>query len=91
MSEDSNDTDRTETRAIWMRGVWMVILLVLFSLAQTVLVVIALLQFGWMLFGKAHNRRIADFGASLAGWMAQNVRFQSGVSEEKPFPWSDWR
>ncbi|MBN2906809.1 MAG: DUF4389 domain-containing protein [Rhodobacteraceae bacterium] len=81
----------SETRAVWNRGGWMLVLLILFSIAQTLLVATAVLQFGWMLFTKKKNQHIADFGTKLGNWMATNARFQAVASEEKPFPWSEWK
>lgn len=76
---------------IWLRGLWMLILLMLFAVAETVLWICAVLQFGWMLFAKQKNTQIAAFGEKLGNWVAMTVRFQTGASEEKPFPWSAWK
>lgn len=80
-----------DDRAIWARGGWMLVLLILFSVAQTLLVVTAVLQFGWLLFTKKSNPYVKDFGTKLGNWMAMNARFQALDSDEKPFPWSAWK
>ncbi|MEX5727093.1 hypothetical protein Ga0609869_000446 [Rhodovulum iodosum] len=77
-------------KAVWIRGGWMLVLLILFSIAQTLLVATAILQFGWMLFTKKHNPHITEFGTKLGNWMATTARYQAVASEEKPFPWSEW-
>ncbi|MGB8622655.1 MAG: DUF4389 domain-containing protein [Paracoccaceae bacterium] len=92
MEEELETTpERFERNSIWMRGLMMLVLLVLFSIAQTVLVACAVLQFGWMLFARERNRHIAGFGKALGNWMAMTARFEAGESEDKPFPWSAWR
>jgi len=78
-------------RAVWGRGAWMLLLLVLFYLSWLLLIATAVLQFGWMLFTKKPNPHITDFGTKLGNWMAMNARFQSVASDDKPFPWSEWK
>jgi len=75
----------------WLRGAWMLILLILLRVAEVVLAVCALLQFGWLLFTRDKNPAIAQFGEKLGNWMAMTSRFVTGASEEKPFPWSEWK
>ena len=75
---------------IWLRGLWMLVLTALFGLAQTLLCVATILQFLSMLFSGKPNENIAQFGAQLANWVAKTTRFQTGKSEDKPYPWSNW-
>lgn len=75
---------------IWMRGLYMIVFAIFFAIAETVLGVLALVQFFWMLFAGERNQAIADFGQSLGLWIRRVVEFQTGASEEKPFPWAPW-
>ena len=75
---------------IWMRGLWMIVLAFLFGLGETILVVVALVQWLWMLFTKEKNGFLVDFGADLATWLRDVARFQTGATEDKPFPWARW-
>lgn len=79
-----------ERRSIWLRGLWMLILVVLVRIASIVLAVAALLQFGWMLFAGTRNGHIAAFGERFAHWMATATRYLTGQSERMPFPWEPW-
>ena len=101
MSTESNQAERPEPegteaeaswkdRSVWVRGLQMLIFAVLFGVAETVLLVLALLQFLWLLFAGERNRFIADFGEPLANWLAAVARFQTGRSDDKPFPWAKW-
>lgn len=83
--------DGGDGRAVWARGGWMLVLLILFSIAQTLLVATAILQFGWMLFTRRKNPHLTDFGVKLGNWMAMTARFEAVASEEKPFPWNEWK
>ncbi|MGI9388057.1 MAG: DUF4389 domain-containing protein, partial [Methyloligellaceae bacterium] len=57
---------------------------------ETVLAILTLIQFVWLLLTGEANRFIYDFGNSLSKWVAEVVRFQTCVTDEKPFPWKDW-
>jgi hypothetical protein len=50
---------------IWLRGVFMILFGILYSLAGTVLVVMAVLQFIFVLTGSAPNTRLLTFGRRL--------------------------
>lgn len=87
---EANAAQGGDRRAIWLRGLWMIVLAVLFGIAETVLAVVAVIQFFWMLLAGEKNRFIADFGKDLSTWLAKVALFQTGASEEKPFPWAKW-
>ena len=75
---------------IFMRLVFMLLIAVMISLAQTVLGVATIIQFVVMLVNnKKPNERLADFGTDLGIWIAKAARFQMAASEVKPWPWSE--
>lgn len=75
---------------IGARLVYMVLIWIMLSFAQTVLTVATVVQFLIMLVGGGQaNPRLADFGTDLGIWMAKAARFQTGASEVKPWPWTD--
>lgn len=79
-----------EIENVWMRGVFMLILAALYGVAKAILFVTALFQFVWMVAKEERNEPVADFGEELADWTARVVRFQTGATEDKPFPFSRW-
>ncbi len=76
--------------ATWMRGLFMVLLLLAFGIAQGLLWVAAIVQFLWLLFSGEPNAALAQFGRSLSRWLADTGRFLVCASDAKPFPWSAW-
>jgi hypothetical protein len=95
MSYPYPDDDRAEAseggrEAIWKRGLIMLLFMMGFGLAQSVLFAIAVVQFFWMLIKRERNIFLADFGHSLALWLAETAWFLSADTEEKPFPWKPW-
>lgn len=81
---------RSPSREVWMRGLFMLLFVIGLGAGQAILNLVALLQFGWLLFAGRANRQLTQFGTSLAKWLAEAARFQSVASEEKPFPWAPW-
>ena len=76
--------------ATWMRGLFMLLLLIAFGIAQGLLWVAAIVQFLWLLFSGEPNALIAQFGKSLSRWLSDTGRFLLCASEANPFPWAAW-
>jgi hypothetical protein len=96
-SEQTTSNPVTEQRkssfgdsAVWMRGLYMLLLVLAFGVAQTLLCVTAIAQFLWLLFAGEANSQIAQFGNSLSRWLADTARYLSCASDAKPFPWAPW-
>lgn len=101
-TDDGSKTEHPEQEALgsgtvegekkpWIRGLWMVILAALFALAELILLACAVLQFGWYIFGKGPNRNIADVGVKVGAWLNATARYQTGVTEDRPWPWNEAR
>ncbi len=89
LEEPGTDT-KDDKNNIWMRGLFMIILAVLFGVGEMILAVGAVIQFVWMLVKEEKNEPIAGFGEDLADWLARVAKFQTGSTEEKPFPFTKW-
>lgn len=91
LQEPANGSKKFDPpKGIWMRGLIMLVLALMLGLAKTILLVIALVQFLWMLFTKEKNTLLVEFGIDLGEWMAATARFLSGATDKKPFPWAKW-
>lgn len=77
-------------RPIWERGLYMLFFIVAIGLAQTLINFIAVVQFLSLLITREANNFLSEFGKSLGSWLEQTAQFQSGSSDEKPFPWAEW-
>ena len=53
---------------VWKRGLIMLVFIFLFGVGQSILYLIAVIQFLWLLFANEPNRFLVDFGKSLALW-----------------------
>ncbi|WP_433989613.1 hypothetical protein SuNHUV7_02620 (plasmid) [Pseudoseohaeicola sp. NH-UV-7] len=73
-----------------LRLVYMLIIAVMISLAQTVLGVATIIQFVIMLVNNQQpNERLTDFGTDLGIWVAKAARYQTAASNVKPWPWTE--
>ena len=82
--------DEAEKDSMLMRLIFMIIIAVMISIAQTVLGVATVVQFVLMLLNSNQpNERLADFGESLGIWIAKAARYQTAASEVKPWPWTE--
>ena len=77
-----------QRRDIMVRGFQMLVLVLIFNLAITVVAFLAFIQFFWMLITQQKNTFIADLGAIFNGWFGEAIDFLLGTSDRKPFPWS---
>lgn len=76
--------------AVWLRGLYMLLFVFAFGIAQTLLCVTAIVQFLWLLFTGEANAQLSRFGSSLSRWFSDASRFLTTASEVKPFPWGPW-
>lgn len=77
-------------RGIWKRGLFMLLFAVAFGIAQTLLNLLAVAQFLWLLFAREPNQFLLRFGRSLSVWFADVALFLSCTTEDMPFPWKNW-
>lgn len=77
-------------RHIWVRGLYMLLMAVLWHVCEAVLFVVAVLQFILALVSDAPNERLTKFGHSLARYVGHIAAFLTFATEAIPFPFSDW-
>ena len=93
---DDKGTDKPleenlKSPATWTRLVFMLICYVLVSLAGIVVSVGVVLGFLWVLFTGKVNPELRGVGQSIAMYVADNIRYLTFNTEEKPFPMGrDW-
>lgn len=82
--------DPGEKDSLLMRLVYMILIAIMISFAQTILGVVTLIQFVLMVIGGGKpNDQLAEFGTSLGIWVAKAARYQTAASEVKPWPWTE--
>lgn len=90
IDQNAAEPAKESKRETWIRGLIMLAFVIFFGLAETLLHLMALVQFLWLLITGARNDVLMRFGKSMALWMADVARFQTCATEDKPFPWRAW-
>lgn len=88
MSEDVKTN--LKSKSVWLRGFFMVLFAVLYGVAEFVLAVVAIFQFGSALITGRPNNNAIRFGNSLGQYIFQIAQFVTFNAEVKPFPFSSW-
>ena len=88
MAEDIRSN--IKSKSVWMRGLFMLLFAVLYGVAEFVLLVIAVFQFGHALFTGRPNDNVTVFGFSVGRYIFDITKFVTFNTEEKPFPFSAW-
>ena len=79
-----------EENSIWIRGLYMLLFGLLYSVAEVVLWTVVLVQFIYRIFNDETQPRLLELGASVARYIYQVLRFLVCNTEVMPFPFSDW-
>jgi hypothetical protein len=77
-------------RNIWMRGLFMLLLILAYHISGTVILAATVIQFVMKLLTDKPNMKLVSFGRSLGRYMQQLANFLTFASEDMPFPFSDW-
>ncbi len=77
-------------RNTWVRGLYMLLFALIYSVAEMVAIAVAVFQFVSKLITGRLNPRLLKFGQSISVFIYQIWRFQTFNSEEMPFPFGAW-
>ena len=77
-------------RKTWLRGLYMLLFVIFYSVAEIVITVIVLFQFLMALFTGRTNERVLKLGQSLASYVYQILQFLTFNSDYQPYPFGAW-
>jgi hypothetical protein len=77
-------------RKTWLRGLYMLLFAVFYSVAEIVITVIVLFQFLLALFTGRTNERLLKLGQSLGTYIYQILQFLTFNSDYHPYPFGAW-
>jgi len=86
---ETSDTPAND-RNMWMRGLFMLLLILALHISGTAIFIVAVIQFVMLLLAGKPNARLVTFGRSLGRYLQQIVNFLTFATEEMPFPFSNW-
>jgi hypothetical protein len=86
----SQFTENLANGQTWKRGLFMLLFLLIYGVAEILVTAVVVLQFFFVLFTGEQNARLREFGASLSTFVYQIMRYWTYNSEEKPYPFGEW-
>jgi len=89
-ASESKLEDNITSRSTWLRLLFMILFIAIWSVSRLVVLAVVILQFLIVLFTGQTNSRLAALGLSLATYSYQLVAYLTFVTEEQPFPFDDW-
>ncbi|MDH5256587.1 MAG: DUF4389 domain-containing protein [Gammaproteobacteria bacterium] len=92
MNEQTNDidTDKSNKNNPWERGLYMMLFVFIYSVAEIVLGALVMIHFILVLIHGNPDQRLKEFGNDLSRFIYQVFLFLTYNSEEKPFPFKAW-
>ncbi len=75
-------------QSIWQRLVFMVLFAVIFSIAEFVVLAVAVVQFFMRLATGRVNGELQALGPRLGQYMLQIVAFETFATEQRPYPFA---
>ena len=87
---DENLKENVTSQGIWIRGLYMLLFALIYSIAEIVFTAVAIFQFLTALVTGRPNERLLNFGQSLSTYIYQTIRFFTFNSDEKPYPFAPW-
>lgn len=89
---DQDDVmENVRQRSTWLRLLFMLVMVLIYGIAEVVVGAVVLLQFFWVLFTGTRQQRLLSFGQSLASYLYQIIQYLTFNTETRPFPFdADW-
>jgi len=88
MSNEIKQNLRQQT--IWLRGLYMLMFALFYSIAEFVLFAVVVFQFLLILFTGKNNSQLLNLGQSLATYIYQIIQFLTFNSDYQPYPFAEW-
>jgi len=93
MSEDISTSDLKEhvkDTNVWMRLLFMLLFVIIYSVAELVLAIVVFFQFCSVLFSGNKNEKALLLGSQLSAFVYQVFQYLTYNSEVRPFPFAEW-
>jgi len=87
---NENSVAAANKRNLWIRALFMVLMVFAFQLCGTLLFIVAVLQLIMSLLNDVPNQQLLAFGRGLGRYLQQITLFLTFASDDVPFPFSDW-
>lgn len=82
--------DNIKQQSTWIRGLYMVLFSIFYTIADFVLFAVVVFQFILKLFTGDTNDRLRNLGLSISTYIYEILQFLSFNSEQHPYPFGSW-
>jgi len=82
--------ENLKQQSTWIRGIYMLMFTLFYSVSEIVLFAVVLVQFLLNLFTGESNPRLLKLGQSLATYIYQIIQFLTFNSDYRPYPFGAW-
>jgi hypothetical protein len=83
-------TENLKSQSTWMRGLYILIYAVFYTIAEIVLFAVIAFQFLLKLFTADTNERLRKLGQGLSTYVYQILQFMTFNSDYQPYPFGAW-
>ncbi|MCZ6604686.1 MAG: DUF4389 domain-containing protein [Alphaproteobacteria bacterium] len=97
MADETPDQSETPTLkenikagSTWMRGLFMVLFIIIYGIAEFLIFAVILFQFLSMLVARKTNEPLLGFSKSLSMFIYEIMIYLSYNDEQRPFPFGTW-
>lgn len=87
---DEDIKKNLKDKSNWLRGLYILLFVVIYNVAEIVLMAVVVFQFVFKIVTGELNEKILAFSGSLVQYITQIFRFITYRDETLPFPFSDW-
>lgn len=88
MSDDYKQN--IKDHSTWMRGLYIVLFTIIYSVTEIVIALLVLFQFMFVLLTRQTNDKLLILGQNLSTFIYQILNYVTFNSNDRPFPFSDF-
>jgi len=90
MEMDPDFKERVTAKPTWTRGLYILLFIVIYNIAEIVVYAVVILQFLFTLFGGDRNAQLQSLGKNLSTFIYQVFMYITYNSDERPYPFAPW-
>ena len=90
MEMDPEFKERVTAEPTWTRGLYILLFIVIYNIAEIVVYAVVILQFLFTLFSGDRNAQLQSLGKNLSTFIYQVFMYITYNSDERPYPFAPW-
>lgn len=90
MEMDPEFKERVTAKPTWTRGLYILLFVVIYNIAEIVVYAVVILQFLFTLFTGNRNLQLQSLGKNLSTFIYQVFMYITYNSDDRPYPFAPW-